>query len=273
MSSNPSRPADTDTMLVEASRLSLMPQSGAGKIGLAAMLATALCVAPAVAQIAPTPKTETERHKACIARIDSDAKGAYEEALAWMTSSGDRPAARHCAALALIELGHPEEGAARLEELANATDAGTLEARSIYLAQSGNAWLLAKKPEAAVVTLTNAIKLRPQDNELRKDRARAYMILKKWDDAGDDLNKANELSPGDAETWRLRAVTLKEMGRLDEAWDDIQTALKAAPKDVETIVVRGDIREAMRAKGMPDPIDTVVASSRSDVVRPTIIGN
>jgi tetratricopeptide (TPR) repeat protein len=237
------------------------------------LAATLLAGGPAMApsafgQAAPS---ESERHKACIAKIDADAKGAYEDALQWMTSSGDRPAARHCAALALIELGQPAEGAIRLEDLANAKDAGTIDARAVYLAQAGNAWLIAKQPEAAIVALTNAMKLKQRDNELLKDRARAFMMQKEWEDAGADLDSANQLAPRDAEALRLRATVLKELNRYDEAWSDISTALAIAPTDVKNVVVRGDIREAIRLAGMPDPIDRAV-SSQPDVVRPNIVG-
>src|SRR5690348_336847 len=108
---------------------------------LALLAGAAAMAAPAIAQAAPS---EVQRHKACIAKIDTDAKGAYEDALQWMTTSGDRPAARHCAALALIELGQAAEGAIRLEDLANAGDAGSVDERGVYLAQAGNAWLIAR---------------------------------------------------------------------------------------------------------------------------------
>ncbi len=211
------------------------------------MLLVAATGAPAVAQ-----QDEAARLEACIARIDQDPENAYEDALAWM-GKGARPGARQCTALALIALGEEAEGAARLEQLANDKDAGGLDERGVYLAQAGNAWLLAGAPEAAVVTLTNAMKLRPRDGALRKDRARAYVMQKKWDEAGKDLDAAIELSPGDAEALRLRAQALMETGKLEDAWTDVSAAMKAAPRDVEVLVLRGQVREAMRAKGMKDP--------------------
>ncbi len=225
----------------------------------------ALAAAPA----AYAQQSEQARLQACIDKVGADAEAAYQDALTWL-GSGNRPAARHCAALALIELGQEAEGAARLEDLANAPDAGSLEMRALYLAQSGNAWLLARKPEASVVTLGNAIKLRPNDAALRKDRARAHIMLKHWDDAGEDLNNALQLSPGgDAEALRMRALVLLRTDRLQEAWEDIDAALKISPKDVNTVVLRGDIREAMRVKGMQDP----VTSNEPADVRPVIVGN
>jgi tetratricopeptide (TPR) repeat protein len=213
-------------------------------------------------------ENEAARLRACIEKIDKDAEGAYQDALTWM-GKGNRPASRHCAALALIEMGQPAQGAARLEELANAPDGGSLEARAIYLAQSGNAWLLARNPEAAIVTLTNALKLRPNDGALHKDRARAHVMLKQWEDAGEDLNTALRLSPGDAEALRLRALVLLRSDRLQEAWEDIELALKLSPKDLDTVVLRGDIREAMRKKGMIDP----VGSNEPEVRSPVVVGN
>ena len=221
-------------------------------------------VSPAVAQ-----ENEAQRLKACIEKIDTDAAAAYQDALTWM-GKGNRPAARHCAALSLVEMGQPAQGAARLEELANAADAGALEARAIYLAQSGNAWLVAKNPEAAIVTLTNAIKLAPGDAALYKDRARASLMLKQWDDAGEDLNTAVRLSPGDGEAFRLRALALLKLERFQDAWADVELALKFSPKDVDAVVLRGDIREAMRKKGLNDPAGY---DDGPEVRSPVVVGN
>ena len=161
--------------------------------------------------------------------------------------------------MALIELGQQKhkpdltaEGAGRLEELANAKDAGDIEQRAIYLIQAGNAWMLAGSPDAAVVTLTNAIKLKPKDADLRKDRARAAMMLEKWPDAIKDLDTAITLSPGDGDAYRLRAQANLENGQLLDASRDIKLARRAAPKDVATVVLRGRIVEARKIKGLPD---------------------
>ncbi len=75
-------------------------------------------------------QTEEERLQTCLEQIDRDAEVAYQDGLSWM-AKGNRPGARQCTALALIALGQEAEGAARLEELANAPDAGGLEARAI----------------------------------------------------------------------------------------------------------------------------------------------
>ncbi len=214
---------------------------------LAAMLLAAVLVPGAQAQGAKGPNREDIRLQACIDKIDRDAANAYEDGVAWLSDSGGLRAAQQCTALALIALGQEAEGAARLEGLANAPNAGSLEQRRIYLAQAGNAWLLAGAPEAAVVTLTNALKLAPQDAELFKDRARAYLAMRKWADAGADLDRAIELSPGNAESYLMRGRALLKLKRYDDALKDAEQAMKQAPKNVDAVVLRGDILEARDA--------------------------
>ena len=222
----------------------------------------AASAAPAMAQ------TDKERLEQCIDKIDRDAEGAYQDGLTWM-SRGSPPGARQCTALALIALGEEAEGAARLEELANAVDAGGMEARAVYLAQSGNAWLMAGMPKEAVVTLTNALKLLPKDGELHKDRARAHILLKNWNDAANDLDTAMILGAGDAEAYRMRGHVRLKQSRLQEAWQDVDAALKLAPTDVNVVVLRGEVREAMRREGMEDP----AGLDQTPEPRARIVGN
>jgi tetratricopeptide (TPR) repeat protein len=227
-------------------------------------------IAAALVSCAPAAFAQDEGQKlqACVDRIDRDPEGAYQDGLTWL-SLGNRPAARHCTALALVAMGEEAEGAARLEELANAPDAGGLDERGVYLAQSGNAWLLAGMPDEAIVTLTNAMKLRPSDGELFKDRARAHVLKKQWTDAAKDLDTAIVMSAGDAEAYRLRGMSRLKLNRLGEAWSDVDAAMKLAPTDVKVLVLRGDVREAMRLQGMEDPagLDTALEP------RTRIVGN
>lgn len=193
------------------------------------------------------------RLNACIERIETDAEAAYEDALAWMNFGAPRQA-RYCTALALIGLEQYAEGAIRLEELANADDGGSLDARRIYLTQAGNAWLLAAAPEAALVALRNALKLAPRDPEIRKDIGRAHLLMESWEEAGQAFDEAIELSTGDAEAYALRGRALLEMGRLTDAWADVEAAMAANPSLLDAVVLRGDVREAMRKAGRPDPV-------------------
>jgi len=229
------------------------------------LLVACLGLAPAAPAFAQPEKARLEQ---CIEKIDRDAEGAYQDGLSWQ-AIGNPPAARQCTALALIALGEEAEGAARLEELANAPEAGSADMRAVYLAQSGNAWLMAGMPAEAVVTLTNALKLQPGDGELFKDRARAHVTLTQWTEAGDDLDRAIIQSAGDAEAFRMRGHVRLKQERLSEAWQDVEQAMKLAPRDVNVVVLRGEVREAMRMEGMEDP----AGLDRALEPRARIVGN
>ena len=188
---------------------------------------------------------EARRLAECRELTETDPEQAYEMGLAWL-GNGNRPAARQCTALALISLEHYEEGALRLEELANAPDAGTVETRALYLSQAGNAWLAAGLPDAAITTLDNALRLRPGDAGLMIDLASARLALGQWREAASQLNDAIALAPGDPDALGLRARAYKEMGRFDAALADVNAARIAAPDNIELLVLRGEIREARR---------------------------
>jgi len=197
--------------------------------------------------VADTLRDEQVRLNACIQRIESDPVEAYEDGLAWM-NEGARPAARYCTALALAALGKNREAAARLEELANLEGSGTLATRAVFLTQAGNAWLAAGLPDEAIVTLTNALKLRRTDPALFKDRAAAFILAKRWRESLEDLNEALVLNPADAEAYRLRALSYLQQDRPDYALADIETSLRYDGENIETLLLRGQVNEAIRIR-------------------------
>lgn len=188
---------------------------------------------------------EAERLAACVELIETDPETAYEDGLAWL-GNGARPAARQCTALALIGIGRVEEGAIRLEDLANAPDAGGLEERTQYLSQAGNAWLLAGLPEAAITTLDNALKLKPDNPSLLKDRAAARLALENWHLAIADLDAVISARPADVDALELRARAKLALEQYTEALADVETARLHAPDSLVLTVLRGDIRNAIR---------------------------
>lgn len=188
---------------------------------------------------------EQRRLEACIAKLDEAPEEAYEDGLAWVAEGG-RPFARQCTALALVELGHAAEGASRLEELANADNGGSIEQRSIYLTQAGNAWILAGAFEAAIVTLDNAIRLNQNDPNLYADRAAAMMELERWDEAALDLDYAISNLYPDIALHKMRAETRLNLDELVGAQEDVTAALELEPTDIQTLVLRGRVREAIR---------------------------
>ena len=194
---------------------------------------------------ADAAREEQTRLNNCLELIETNPDAAYEDGLTW-SYEGNRPGARYCTALALVALDQADEGAARLEELANAKDAGSVGDRSIYLAQAGNAWLTAGAPDAAITTLTNALKLAPRNGEIHKDRAAAYFMLGDWGNAIADLNQAISAYPSDAEALHMRGRAHLAMKNNMAAMSDVTAAMAADPKNIDVLVLRGEVREAIR---------------------------
>lgn len=207
---------------------------------------------------------EQKRLQACIARINEDPSEAYEDGLAWVYEGG-RPFARQCTALALIELGHAEQGARQLEELANAENGGAIGQRVIYLTQAGNAWILAGAFEAAIITLDNAIRLNPHDPQLRADRAAALIELENWDEALGELDYALQAVPGDLSILKMRAETLLNLDEISAAERDVQSAMAIDGTDIQTLLLRGRVREAKRLQIEEEAVERLPVS-------PTILG-
>lgn len=188
---------------------------------------------------------EQARLNACLERQIEEPEEAYEDGLAWL-SEGNRPAARYCTATSLIQLGKYVEGADRLEALAGAPDGGTLEDRAIYLAQAGNAWLLAGLPEEAVIAFTDAMQFAAHDPTIFIDRARAYLLQEKWEEGEADLDQAIQMQPGDITAYLLRGEARLRQDRYDDAMGDVEQARAIDKTNIEALVLRGDIREAKR---------------------------
>lgn len=188
---------------------------------------------------------EQDRLEACIQNADTNPSEAYEDSLAWL-SNGNRPKARYCNAVALLALEQFGEGAARLEALANAPDPISVENRALYMTQAGNAWLTANYPEAAITAFSEALELDRTNPALYKDRAAAYLALQRWLEGVDDLNAALELLPDDAEALSMRARAHLETGSFTAAEADMMDALYQEPENLDILVLRGEIREAIR---------------------------
>lgn len=190
-------------------------------------------------------RAEMERLQTCIEKVETAPEEAFEDSLAWL-GNGNRPKARYCNAVALLALDRLEEGAARLEALATAPDPIELDDRVLYLAQAGNAWLAGNYPDAAIVALSEAIKLEDDDPNILKDRAAAYLAVERWLEGVDDLNAALELAPEDAEALSLRARAHLATENLPAAKADMEEALTIEPENIDILVLRGDVREAIR---------------------------
>lgn len=194
---------------------------------------------------------DTARYEACLERVESDPDMAYEDGLAWQFEGGGWPA-RHCVGRALIALGEEEEGAFRLQALAEAPDGGPTTMKIVYLAEAGEAWMVAGYPEESRRAYSRAVEMSPQSAPLWLGRARAAAEMGEWAAAEADAAQAISYEPANYEGWRSRAQARLELGDLDAAERDMQRALELAGSDEETVsvlLIRGHIIEARRTGG------------------------
>lgn len=194
-----------------------------------------------------TESAARSHYLTCLAQAHSTPSKAYENALIWKSEGGAAPA-RHCIAMALLGLGAYGEAAEKLEELSYAPDIGSAALRAQALVQSGEAWLQAQQPAKALRVLTLALEYEDDNAEVHTNRARALFALQKHGEARADLDSAIRLQPVNALAFRLRAAVSLVQGDLSAAQSDINAALALTPNDVETLLVRGQIREALRGQ-------------------------
>ena len=138
-----------------------------------AIAAAAITAAfPAQAQSQPPSAADAAGYRACIAEVERSAHRGFEYAIGWESLGGGDPA-RHCVAVALMRLGHHEVAARRFEELARVINADAA-VKADLLGQSGQAWLRAENPTAALAVLDAAISLDDRNPEIFTDRAQAH---------------------------------------------------------------------------------------------------
>lgn len=189
---------------------------------------------------AGTVRLDDPRHQACLALAGSNPRAALREAET-MLRAGAEQAGEHCAAAADLALGQSAEAARRLERLGTATEAPS-QLRAAWLAQAGQAWLMAGAADRAFSAATLALVLVPDDPDLLTDRAIAAATLGRPQDAIADLDKVLALDPARAEAFVFRAGAWREAGRADRAAEDIARALAIDPGNPEAYLERGLLR-------------------------------
>lgn len=209
-----------------------------------------LCAAAPTAAAPPSP--DSGRYAECLALVGSRPADAWESALAWESLGGGHPA-RHCAALALIALGHGEEGALRLEALVQDGHA-VAAVQAGMLAQAAQAWFAAGQLQQALHDQSAALALVPDDVDLLLDRATTLGELGDLAAAQADLDQAAQVAPKRADVFALRATAGRLRGDLSAAERDIVAALKLDPNQPDALLEsgltareRGNAAQARRA--------------------------
>lgn len=193
---------------------------------------------PALAQNAPDPQQRERAHyAACMAKVDTRPKAAFDDATAWEGLSGGHPA-RHCALAALVALGHYHEAAQGLEKLADRVKANAAF-KTRLLVQAANAWIAANDMDRARAVADAALGLMPHAAEALLVRARAQALQGAFWDTIDDLNQVLDAQPQNGEALVLRGSAYRQLDTYDLALDDLNRALMFHPNHPEGLLERG----------------------------------
>ncbi|MFN6954767.1 MAG: hypothetical protein ACK4PG_08230 [Acetobacteraceae bacterium] len=178
----------------------------------------------------------------CAELLLRDPEAAGRFALEWAARQGGE-AAERCTALALMALGQPERGAARLEALAARSAAPPAERAGLY-AEAVQGWMLAGDAGRAYAAATLGLSLLPEDAGLLLDRALAAGSLGRYPEALSDLDRVLAADPRRAEAWAFRAAALRRMDRAADALAAADHALALDPDHAEALLERGILRQA-----------------------------
>jgi tetratricopeptide (TPR) repeat protein len=214
-------------------------------------------------------EADAETYDRCMKLARQNPREAQTLAQAWHAQGGAHPA-DHCAAVALIGLGKYQEGATRLQALAQAMIMSAPAAlRADVLDQAGQAWLLAGDPVRAYVAEGQAVSLHPSDPDLLIDRAEAAASAGYLDRAVADLDRVLESHPDRVDALIYRASAYRALDRLDPARADIDKALARAPHSAAALLERGNIRrlegDATGARGDWEEVGHIAPGSPADM--------
>lgn len=186
---------------------------------------------------------DVDPYARCLGKIAEAPLAAYNDAQAWRARGGG-DAARHCAALAILQGGDATLAAEELEALSAAMRLRPANLRAQVLAQAARAWTAAGRLAKAQAAISVAIGLVPGDPELRIDRAEIRAEMGALWEAIDDLNHVLERAPRRADALVMRAAAHRRLAVTDLAAEDLARALAVAPDLPEAWLERGILDRA-----------------------------
>jgi regulator of sirC expression with transglutaminase-like and TPR domain len=208
------------------------------------LAAVLLALAPLVPGDARAQADDPElaaQYLACMDLAETNPDEALEQAETWVDLGGSDPA-RHCAAVALMRLGHYEAAGQELETLAASLEPAFAFLQIPVLIQAAQAWLAAGKVDRAYAVQTTALARQPNDIELLVDRAMTAASVGNFAAAIDDLNRALSHAPNRADILVLRASAHRFLDQPEAALADIEAALSLDPDNAEGLLERGNLR-------------------------------
>jgi len=205
-----------------------------------------------------------DRYGRCMAMADRVPDKAINLALEWQANGGGVPA-RHCEAYALVHLGEPAEGAARMMQIAKDMRVGRdmpvrmgkrVVANAGLLAdmygQAANAWLLAgeivRASDAVDLALSLAQRGSVQERELIVDRARIAAADKDYELALNDLEYVLKGDSGRKDILILLASAARGSGKYARAATVLAAYQRAFPDDPAAFLELGNLEHVQGNK-------------------------
>lgn len=205
------------------------------------LLAASVAFIAGAVDAQPSPALQDIAYQDCLSLMRRNPEDGFAQAQVWQATGGGLPAA-HCAALALVELKHYADAAARLEALLPQAEKQAPQLTVALLDQAANAWLLADQPQRARQLMDIAIKSAPDQPDLLIDRALSAAAMQDHAAALADLNRALTVDPTRSEAYALRASAKRQLSDPGGALEDAETALAIEPRLPEALLERGILR-------------------------------
>jgi tetratricopeptide (TPR) repeat protein len=188
-----------------------------------------------------TTLDSAKEYSDCLLLAKRQPDQAVESAVAWEKQNGGDPA-RHCKAIALINLDRPEDGALELERIAQTMPQEKAKIAADLFGQAGQAWIKAGKPQLALHDQNEGLKLQPKNVDLLIDRAMTYGNSGMYSEAVTDLTAAAGLAGDRPEIFALRAAAYRHLENRAGALNDAEAALKLSPDFPLALLERGKLR-------------------------------
>ena len=201
-------------------------------------------VPPNIGRAADLSIDHARQYRSCITLSYREPWQAFEAAETWAALNGGA-AARHCAALALLEAKQYDRAAQRLETLAATLPPEHRPSPSNVMAQAANVWLLGGRPELALQAIELALQYDPDKASHLIDRGRIQAEQGNLAAALADLDRAVVLAPRDDDAAAFRASALRRLGRPADAMAAIERALELNPNNPSARLERGILRLQM----------------------------
>ncbi|WP_421938129.1 hypothetical protein [Pelagibius sp.] len=184
---------------------------------------------------------QAARYGACMDLVSLDPDQALEQAQTWADLGGGDPA-RHCAAVALLRLGHYAAAGEELETLASSLEQSFAFLQIPILIQAGQAWFLAENLERAHAVQSIALAREPNNVELLVDRSMTAAAAGDFAAALSDIDRAQANAPQRADILVLRASAHRYLDQPARALADVERALALDPRNAEGYLERGNLR-------------------------------